>query len=55
LNAAVGTGQVLTLNLARDRFPYFASVAPTLKIRQLELAADATLSSINTVHAAPAR
>ncbi len=54
LNAVAGTDQVLTLNLTRDRFPYFASVAPTLKIRQLELVADTTLASINTIHATPA-
>lgn len=54
LNAAAGTDQVLTLNLTRDRFPYFASVAPTLKITQLELVADTNLASINTIHATPA-
>ena len=54
LNAAAGTDQVLTLNLTRDRFPYFASVAPSLKIKQLELVADTALASINGIQAAPA-
>jgi hypothetical protein len=54
LNAAAGTDQVLTLNLTRDRFPYFASVAPSLKIKSVELVADTTLSSINAIQANPA-
>ncbi|GGF50197.1 hypothetical protein GCM10011611_65750 [Aliidongia dinghuensis] len=41
LNAAAGTDQVLTLDLGRDRFPYFAAAASGLKIKQLELVADA--------------
>src|SRR3984957_2748541 len=53
LNAPAGTDQVLTLNLTRDRFPYFASVAPSLKIKQLELVADTGLASINAIQAAP--
>lgn len=40
LNGAAGADQVLTLNRTRDRFPYFASAAPTLKINRLELVAD---------------
>ena len=54
LNTAAGTDQVLTLNLSRDRFPYFASVAPGLKIKNIELVADTSLASINAVKAAPA-
>ena len=54
LNAAAGTDQVLTLNLTRDRFPYFASVAPGLKLKSLELVADTSLTTINAVTIAPA-
>jgi hypothetical protein len=54
LSAPAGTDQVLTLNLTRDRFPYFASVAPGLKIKSLELAADTTLTAINAIKVAPA-
>ncbi len=54
LNAGSGADQVLTLNLTRDRFPYFASVAPSLKIKSLELVADTALASINAIHASPA-
>jgi len=54
LNAAPGTDQVLTLNLTRDRFPYFASVATGLKIKQIELIADTSLASINAIQATPA-
>jgi hypothetical protein len=54
LNPAAGADQVLTLNLIRDRFPYFASVAPALKIKSVELVADTTLASINAIQAAPA-
>jgi hypothetical protein len=54
LNAAAGTDQVLTLNLTRDRFPYFASVAPSLKLRSLELVADTSLAAINAIKVAPA-
>lgn len=53
LNPAAGTDQVLTLNLTRDRFPYFASLAPALKIKSVELVADTTLASIGAIHAAP--
>jgi hypothetical protein len=53
LNAAAGTDQTLTLNLRRDRFPYFASIAPALKITRLELAADTSLASINAIKVAP--
>jgi hypothetical protein len=54
LNAGAGADQVLTLNLTPDRFPYFASVAASLKIKSVELVADTTLASINAVHASPA-
>ncbi len=54
LNPAAGTDQVLMLNLSRDRFPYFASVAPALKIKSLELVADTDLASINAIKATPA-
>jgi hypothetical protein len=54
LNPAAGADQVLTLNLTRDRFPYFASVAPTLKIKSIELVADTSLAAINKITAAPA-
>jgi hypothetical protein len=54
LNAAAGADQVLTLNLTRDRFPYFASVASTLKINSVELVADTSLAAINNITAAPA-
>jgi hypothetical protein len=53
LNAPAGTDQVLTLNLTKDRFPYFAAVAPSLKIASLELVADASLPSINAIQVAP--
>jgi len=54
LNPAAGADQVLTLKLTRDRFPYFASVAPTLKIKSVELVADTSLAAINAIKAAPA-
>jgi hypothetical protein len=54
LNPAAGADQVLTLNLTRDRFPYFASVASTLKIKSIELVADTSLAAINKITAAPA-
>jgi hypothetical protein len=54
LNPAPGADQVLTLNLTRDRFPYFASVAATLKIKTIELVADTSLAAINKITAAPA-
>ena len=54
LNPGVGADQALTLNLTRDRFPYFASVAPTLKIKSVELVADTSLASINAIKALPA-
>jgi Tc toxin complex TcA C-terminal TcB-binding domain/Neuraminidase-like domain/Salmonella virulence plasmid 28.1kDa A protein len=54
LNPAAGADQVLTLNLTRDRFPYFASVAPSLKLKQIELVADTSLAAINKITVAPA-
>jgi Tc toxin complex TcA C-terminal TcB-binding domain len=54
LNPAAGADQVLALNLTRDRFPYFASVAPTLKINSIELVGDTSLAAINAIKAAPA-
>ena len=54
LNPAAGADQILTLNLTRDRFPHFASVATGLKIRSLELVADTSLAAINGIEAAPA-
>lgn len=38
--------QVLSLNIATDKFPYFASMAH-IKIKKVELIADTTLSTIN--------
>jgi Tc toxin complex TcA C-terminal TcB-binding domain/Neuraminidase-like domain/Salmonella virulence plasmid 28.1kDa A protein len=54
LNGPAGIDQVLTLNLTRDRFPYFAAVAPAVKIKSIELVADTTLAPINSIVAAPA-
>jgi hypothetical protein len=53
LNGPSGADQVLTLNLTRDRFPYFASVAPSLKLTSLELVADTTLTTINAIQVTP--
>lgn len=53
LNTPAGSDQVLALDMTRDRFPYFASVAPTLKIKSLELVADSSLAAINAIQVAP--
>jgi hypothetical protein len=55
LNPASGTDQVLALNLTRDRYPYFASIATTLKVKSVELIADTgSLASINAIQVTPA-
>jgi len=52
--ASPAVDQVLSLNITRDRFPYFASVAANLKIRSIELVADSSVSPINAIQVAPA-
>jgi hypothetical protein len=55
LNAPAGVDQVLTLDLSLDRFPYYASLASALKIKQIELVADAaTLAQAIQVTPVPA-
>jgi hypothetical protein len=39
--------------MTRDRFPYFASVAPSLKIKGLELVAESSLAAINGIQITP--
>lgn len=51
--ASASDDQVLNLNIGKDRFPYFASVAPNLKIRSVELVADSSLASINGIQVTP--
>jgi len=51
--ASPAADQVLTLNITRDRFPYFASVATNLKIRSVELVADSSVSPINAIQVTP--
>jgi hypothetical protein len=51
--ASASDDQVLTLNISKDRFPYFASVAPNLKITSVELVADTSLASINGIQVTP--
>jgi hypothetical protein len=52
--ASPAVDQVLSLNITRDRFPYFSSVAANLKIRSIELVADSSVSPINAIQVAPA-
>jgi hypothetical protein len=53
INAPAGADQVLTLDLSLDRFPYYASVASALKIKQIELVADAATLA-QAIHVTPA-
>jgi Tc toxin complex TcA C-terminal TcB-binding domain len=52
--ASAAADQILSLNISRDRFPYYASVATNLKIRSVELVADSSLVSINSIQVSPA-
>ncbi|SOE87376.1 virulence plasmid A protein [Burkholderia sp. YR290] len=54
LNPATGADQVLALNIARERFPYFASFATALKIKSIELVVDTTLATVNAIQVTPA-